>query len=85
MACVDQQRFDGYAQIVDHSPRRKAKLDKQVMVHTPREIGFKAGDLKQVCRSDLDYTFKQKENSYQNSLYHDGSSAGTRAPTNSKY
>jgi hypothetical protein len=58
MAYVDQQRFDGYAQIVDHAHRRKAAFDKQVLSHPPREVVFKAGDLVQVYRSDLDYTFK---------------------------
>ena len=58
MAYVDQQRFDGYAQTVDHTQRRKAAFDKQVLSHPPREVIFKAGDLVQVYRSDLDYTFK---------------------------
>jgi hypothetical protein len=58
MAYVDQQRFDGYAQIVDHAQRRKATFDKHVLSHAPREVVFRAGDLVQVYRSDLDFTFK---------------------------
>ena len=58
MAYVDHQRFDGYAQIVNHAQRRKAAFDKQVMSHPPREVTFRAGDLVQVYRSDLDFTFK---------------------------
>ena len=58
MAFADQQRFDGYAQIVDHADRRKGAFDKRVLAHPPREVTFKAGDLVQVYRSDLDYTFK---------------------------
>ena len=58
MAYVNQQRFDGYAQIVDHAKHRKAAFDKQVLAHSPREVIFRAGDLVQVYRSDLDYTFK---------------------------
>ena len=58
MAYVDQQRFDGYAQIVEHAERRKATFDKQVLDHSPREVIFRAGDLVQVYRSDLDFTFK---------------------------
>ena len=57
MAYVDQHRFDGYSQIVDHSQRRKASFDKHVLSHPPREVTFKAGDLVQVYRSDLDFTF----------------------------
>ena len=58
MAYVNQQRFDGYAHTVDHAQHRKATFDKQVLGRSPREIIFKAGDLVQVYRSDLDYTFK---------------------------
>lgn len=58
MAYVNQQRFDEYAQIVDHAKRCKATFDKKVLSHPPREVVFKAGDLVQVYRSDLDYTFK---------------------------
>jgi hypothetical protein len=56
MAYVDQHRFDGYSQIVEHAERRKAKFDKQVLSHPPREVVFRAGDLVQVYRSDLDFT-----------------------------
>ena len=58
MAYVDHQRFDGYAQIVDHAQRRKAAFDKHVLSRSPREVVFRAGDLVQVYHSDLDYTFK---------------------------
>jgi hypothetical protein len=57
MAYVDQHRFDGYSQIVEHGLRRKAAFDKRVLAHPPREVIFRAGDLVQVYRSDLDYTF----------------------------
>ena len=56
MAYVDQQRFDGYSQIVEHAQRRKAAFDKRVISRPPREVIFKAGDLVQVYRSDLDFT-----------------------------
>ena len=58
MAYVNQQRFDGYAQIVDHAHQRKTAFDKRISDHAPREVIFRAGDLVQVYRSDLDYTFK---------------------------
>lgn len=57
MAYVDQHRFDGYSQIVEHAQRRKASFDKQVLAHHPREVTFRTGDLVQVYRSDLDFTF----------------------------
>ena len=57
MAYIDNQRFDGYAQIVEHAHHRKAAFDKEVLSHPPREVIFRAGDLVQVYRSDLDYTF----------------------------
>jgi hypothetical protein len=57
MAYVDQHRFDGYSQIVNHAQRRKAAFDKRVLAHPPREVIFRAGDLVQVYRSDLDFTF----------------------------
>jgi hypothetical protein len=57
MAYVDNQRFDGYAQIVDHAQQRKAAFDKDLLSRSPREVIFRAGDLVQVYRSDLDFTF----------------------------
>jgi hypothetical protein len=57
MAYVDQHRFDGYSQIIEHAERRKATFDRQVLAHSPREVVFRAGDLVQVYRSDLDFTF----------------------------
>ena len=56
MAYVNQQRFDGYAHIVDHAQSRKATFDKRVTDHSPREVIFRAGDLVQIYRSDLDFT-----------------------------
>ena len=58
MAYINQQRFDGYSHIVDHAHRRKEAFDKHVLDHSPGEVIFRAGDLVQVYRSDLDYTFK---------------------------
>ena len=58
MAYVDNQRFDGYAQIVDHAQKCKAAFDKEVLSCPPREVVFRAGDLIQVYHSNLDFTFK---------------------------
>ncbi|KAF9483302.1 hypothetical protein BDN70DRAFT_800044 [Pholiota conissans] len=44
--------------IVDHASRRKTAFDKRVNENPPREVVFRAGDLVQVYRSDLDYTFR---------------------------
>ena len=56
MAYVNNQRFDGYAQIVDHAHRQKAPFDKEVLAHPPWEVIFRAGELVQVYHSDLDFT-----------------------------
>ena len=58
MAYVGQQQFDGYSQIMAHADRRKTTFDRNVMAKAPREVIFKAGQLVQVYRSDLDYTFQ---------------------------
>ena len=58
MAYVAQQRLDGYAEMVAHAVKRKAVFDKRVLAHTPGEVVFSKGQLVQIYRSDLDYTFK---------------------------
>jgi len=56
-AYVNQQQLDGYSQIVENAHRRKEAFDKKVVARAPREVIFRAGQLVQVYRSDLDYTF----------------------------
>lgn len=58
MAYVEQQRLDGYANISTHAHKRKLAFDRIVLSRAPREVIFKAGQLVQVYRSDLDFTFK---------------------------
>ena len=58
MAYVAQQRLDGYTAAVAHALRRKHVFDKRVLEHTPGEVIFSKGQLVQIYRSDLDYTFK---------------------------
>jgi RNase H-like domain found in reverse transcriptase/Reverse transcriptase (RNA-dependent DNA polymerase) len=58
MAYVEQQRLDGYAHISSHAHKRKLAFDRKVLSRAPREVIFKAGQLVQVYRSDLDFTFK---------------------------
>jgi transposase InsO family protein len=58
MAYVAQQRLDGYAEAVTHALRRKTAFDRRVLSKTPGEVVFSKGQLVQIYRSDLDYTFK---------------------------
>jgi hypothetical protein len=60
MAYVDQQRMDGYAHILSHAHKRKVAFDRKVQQRAPKEVIFKAGQLVQVYRSNLDFTFKAK-------------------------
>jgi hypothetical protein len=58
MAYVEQQRLDGYAHISSHAHRWKLVFDRKVLARAPREVIFKEGQLVQVYRSNLDFTFK---------------------------
>ena len=58
MAYVAQQRLDGYAEVVTHALKRKSIFDKKVLAQKPGEVIFSKGQLVQIYRSDLDYTFK---------------------------
>ncbi|KAI0324253.1 hypothetical protein GY45DRAFT_1207875, partial [Cubamyces sp. BRFM 1775] len=58
VAYVAQQQLDGYEEAVRHAIRRKRTFDKKVMKSRAGEVLFSEGDLVQVYRSDLDYTFK---------------------------
>ena len=58
MAYVAQQCLDSYAAAVGHALRRKDAPDRRVLEHTPGEVIFSKGQLVQIYRSDLDFTFK---------------------------
>ena len=58
MAYVAQQRLDGYAEAVAHALKRKATFDRRVLAKNPGEVIFSKGNLVQIYRSDLDFTFK---------------------------
>jgi hypothetical protein len=58
IAYVKQQRIDGYEEAVKHAVKRKTAFDKRVLQKAPREVIFEPGQLVQVYRNDLDYTFK---------------------------
>ncbi|KAJ3912845.1 hypothetical protein F5877DRAFT_24186, partial [Lentinula edodes] len=57
-AYVEQQQFDGYDAFVCHALKRKTIFDRRVLKKEGKEVIFDKGDLVQVYRSDLDYTFK---------------------------
>ncbi|GAW08960.1 rna binding protein [Lentinula edodes] len=57
-AYVEQQQFDGYDAFVRHAVKRKTIFDRRVLKKEGKEVIFDKGDLVQVYRSDLDYTFK---------------------------
>jgi hypothetical protein len=58
IAYVEQQRLDGYDEMVRHAIKRKAGFDKKLLQRALGEVIFKAGQLVQVYQNDLDYTFK---------------------------
>jgi hypothetical protein len=58
MAYVEQQQLDGYAHILTHTHKWKLAFDRKLLAQALREVIFKAGQLVQVYRSDLDFTFK---------------------------
>ena len=58
MAYVPQQRLDRYAEMVAHAIKRKLVFNKQVLAHKPGEAVFSKGQLVQIYRSNLYYTFK---------------------------
>jgi hypothetical protein len=58
MAYIAQQCLDGYAEAVAHALKRKNTFDKRVLQQKPGEVIFSKGQLVQIYRSDLDYTFK---------------------------
>ena len=61
MAYVAQQRLDGYDEAVRHAIKRKTAFDCKVLKCQREEIVFVPGQLVQVYRSDLDYTFKTEK------------------------
>ena len=60
LAYIEQQRTDGYDHILSHAHKRKLAFDRKLLSRAPKEVIFKAGQLVQVYRSDLDFTFKAK-------------------------
>ena len=58
LAYVEQQRLDGYDNTIRHAIQRKTLFDKRIRAKKSGEVVYKQGQLVQVYRSDLDYTFK---------------------------
>ncbi|KAI0336938.1 hypothetical protein BDW22DRAFT_1304010, partial [Trametopsis cervina] len=55
---AEQQRLDGYDATLRHASQRKLRFDAKVLSSRAGAVAFRPGDLVQVYRSDLDYTFK---------------------------
>ena len=58
MAYITQQHLDRYAAAVTHALKRKNTFDRRVLEQGPGEVIFSKGQLIQIYRSDLDYTYK---------------------------
>ena len=58
MAYIAQQCLDGYDEAVRHAIKRKATFDCHILKRQPVEVIFTPGQLIQVYRSNLNYTFK---------------------------
>jgi transposase InsO family protein len=61
MAYTGQQQLDGYDSIVQHAIKRKARFNRGLWRRRGGPTVFKKGDLVQIYRSDLDYTFKTEK------------------------
>ena len=58
MAYAAQQQLDGYDEAVRHAIKRKTAFDRRLLKQQQTDVVFTSGQLVQVYRSDLDYTFK---------------------------
>lgn len=58
IAYVEQQCLDCYEETVRLAIKCKTAFDKKILQCAPGEVIFKPGQLVQVYRNDLDYTFK---------------------------
>lgn len=58
MAYAAQQRLDGYDEAVKHAIKQKRVFNQRALKRHQAETVFTPGQLVQVYRSDLDYTFK---------------------------
>ncbi|OCH93943.1 hypothetical protein OBBRIDRAFT_723886, partial [Obba rivulosa] len=57
MAYASQQRLDGAAATVAQAVRQKQAFDRCVLESRVGAVSFTPGDLVQIYRNDLDYTF----------------------------
>ena len=58
MAYVTQQCLNGYSEAVTHAMKRKTVFNKRILTKNPGEVIFLKGQLIQIYRNNLDYTFK---------------------------
>ena len=61
MAYTAQQRLDGYAEAVEHATKRKRWFDSRVQRSKAGLVEFKAGDLVQFFRSELNNTLRTEK------------------------
>jgi transposase InsO family protein len=61
MAYAAQQHLDGYDSIVQHAAQRKMRFDRTLWRRGGGPTKFQKGDIVQIYRSDLDYTFKTEK------------------------
>ncbi|KIM54447.1 hypothetical protein SCLCIDRAFT_83359, partial [Scleroderma citrinum Foug A] len=61
IAYVAQQHLDGYNEAVHHTIKQKATFNRRVLKCQPAEVIFTPGQLIQVYRRDLNYTFKTEQ------------------------
>ncbi|KAJ3897650.1 hypothetical protein F5879DRAFT_779459, partial [Lentinula edodes] len=60
MLYAEQQRLDGYEEVLCHALRRKSVFDRKVLKSRQGEVVFKKGDLVQYRFNQLDNTHSTK-------------------------
>lgn len=60
MLYAEQQRLDGYEEVLHHASRRKSVFDRKVLKSRQGEVVFKKGDLVQYRFNQLDNTHSTK-------------------------
>jgi hypothetical protein len=70
---------------LSHAHKRKLAFDRKLLSRAPREVIFKAGQLVQVYRSDLDFTFKAERKMEPKWSAPRRVQAGTAIPTSWKH
>lgn len=61
MVYAAQQCLDSYDEAVQHAIKQKTAFNHRLLKHQQTEVMFTQGQLVQVYRSDLDYTFRTEQ------------------------